>query len=102
MMPAPAGPLATLAALLGPGVISTDPAELEPLLTDHRGLYRGKALALATPRSVEQVSRILAFCNTMRIGVVPQGGNTGYCGGATPDETGSQLLLSLRRLAAIR
>ena len=102
MMPAPVGPLATLAALLGPGVISTDPAELEPLLTDHRRLYRGKALALATPRSVEQVSRILAFCNTMRIGVVPQGGNTGYCGGATPDETGSQLLLSLRRLAAIR
>ncbi len=102
MMPGGQGPVASLAAMLGPGVVSTDPAELEPLLVDHRGLYRGRALALATPRSVEQVSRILSWCNAMRIGVVPQGGNTGYCGGATPDESGTQLLLSLRRLSAVR
>ena len=102
MMPGGPGPVASLVAMLGPGVVSTDPAELEPLLTDHRKLYRGRALALATPRSVEQVSRILSWCNAMRIGVVPQGGNTGYCGGATPDESGTQLLLSLRRLSAVR
>jgi FAD/FMN-containing dehydrogenase len=102
MMPGGQGPVASLVAMLGPGVVSTDPAELEPLLTDHRKLYHGRALALATPRSVEQVSRILSWCNAMRIGVVPQGGNTGYCGGATPDESGTQLLLSLRRLAAVR
>ena len=102
MMPGGQGPVASLVAMLGPSVVSTDPAELEPLLTDHRKLYRGRALALATPRSVEQVSRILSWCNAMRIGVVPQGGNTGYCGGATPDESGTQLLLSLRRLSAVR
>jgi FAD/FMN-containing dehydrogenase len=102
MMPGGQEPVAALAAMLGPGVVSTDPSELEPLLVDHRRLYQGRALALVTPRSVGQVSQVLAWCNAMRIGVVPQGGNTGYCGGATPDESGTQLLLSLRRLATIR
>ena len=45
---------------------------------------------------------MLAACNGARIGVVPHGGNTGYCGGATPDETGTQLVLSLARLNRVR
>ncbi|MFI4914571.1 MAG: FAD-binding oxidoreductase, partial [Steroidobacterales bacterium] len=36
------------------------------------------------------------------VGVVPQGGNTSNCGGATPDDSGGQLVLSLRRLNRIR
>jgi FAD/FMN-containing dehydrogenase len=48
------------------------------------------------------VARVVGWCNQHRIGVVPQGGNTSYCGGATPDESGRQLLLSLRRLNRIR
>ena len=95
-------PLAALAPQLGPDVLRTGAAELEPVLQDHRRLYRGRALALALPRSVDEVSRILGFCNERRIGVVPQAGNTGYCGGATPDESGSQLVLSLRRMDAVR
>ena len=42
------------------------------------------------------------FCNEHRIGVVPQGGNTSYCGGATPDASSSQVLLSLARLNRVR
>lgn len=49
-------------------------------LVDHRGLYHGAALAVARPRTVEAISRLLAFCSEKRIGVVPQGGNTSYCG----------------------
>ncbi|MFO1426115.1 MAG: FAD-binding oxidoreductase [Steroidobacteraceae bacterium] len=94
--------LARLEALTAPGVIVTEAAQLEPLLSDHRRLFRGRALALALPRDVADVARILAYCNEHGIGVVPQGGNTSYCGGATPDESGTQLLLSLRRLRAIR
>jgi FAD/FMN-containing dehydrogenase len=45
---------------------------------------------------------VLAFCNERRIGVVPQGGNTSYCGGATPDASSSQVLLSLARLNRVR
>jgi FAD/FMN-containing dehydrogenase len=94
--------LKDLAERLGAEALITAPADVEPYLTDHRGLYRGKALAVALPRTAEEVSKLLAFCNEHAIGVVPHGGNTSYCGGATPDETGTQLVLSLRRLNRIR
>jgi len=45
---------------------------------------------------------LLAYCNDNRIGVVPHGGNTSYCGGATPDESGQQIVLLLKRLNRIR
>src|SRR5438445_3231431 len=91
-----------MADILGPGGVLTDAADIEPYLTDHRHLYHGRALTVALPRSVEQISRLLAYCNDNRIGVVPHGGNTGYCGGATPDESGRQIVLSLQRLNRIR
>ena len=91
-----------LSVLLGPDCLLTEDAAIEPFLSDHRKLYRGRTPAVALPRTVEQISRLLAFCNENRVGVVPHGGNTSYCGGATPDESGSQLVLSLRRLNRIR
>lgn len=103
MMPAGASsPLHALTAAMGHEVIVTDPARLEIISVDHRKLYRGRALALALPRNVAEVSKILALCNALRIGVVPQGGNTSYCGAATPDESGRELVLSLARLNTIR
>ena len=103
MMPGgPASPLAQLVARCGTEVIVTDPTALEATAVDHRRLYRGKPLALALPRSTAEVSQLLALCNALRIGVVPQGGNTGYCGAATPDDSGTQLVLSLRRMRAVR
>ena len=92
----------TLADTVGPDGILTDAADIAPYLTDHRGLYQGRALAVILPRSVEQISRLLRFCNENRIGVVPHGGNTGYCGGATPDESGDQVVVSMRRMNRIR
>ncbi len=94
--------LADLAALLGPDVLATAALDLAPFESDHRHLYHGKARALARPRNTAEVAKILAFCNTRKIGVVPVGGNTGYCGGATPDESGRQLVLSLARMNRIR
>jgi FAD/FMN-containing dehydrogenase len=92
----------SLSELLGTDGLLTEPGAFEPFLSDHRKLYNGRALAVAVPRSTEDVSRLLAFCNEHRIGVVPHGGNTSYCGGATPDESGRQVVLSLRRLNRIR
>jgi len=92
----------TLVDLVGPDGILTDRADVAPYLTDHRKLYQGRALAVIVPRSVEQISRLLRFCNENRIGVVPHGGNTGYCGGATPDESGNQVVVSMRRMNRIR
>jgi FAD/FMN-containing dehydrogenase len=94
--------LTHIADILGTDSVLTDAGDMEPYLTDHRRLYHGGALAVAVPRTVEQVSRLLAFCNENRIGVVPYAGNTSYCGGATPDESGQQIVLSLKRLNTIR
>jgi len=93
--------LGTLRGILGAGDLLTGDA-CAPFESDHRRLYHGHALAVATPRSVDEIARILAACNAARVGVVPHGGNTGYCGGAAPDESGKQLVLSLARLNRVR
>src|ERR1041384_5326289 len=94
--------LSQLTAAAGPDALITDPARTAPMLRDHRALYRGHALAVMAPADTAAVSRILAYCNERKIGVVPQGGNTGYVGGATPDASSSQVLLSLARLNRVR
>ena len=91
-----------LSEILGPDGVLTEGPDLEPYLVDHRKLYHGHALAVVLPRTVEQVSRVLKFCNDHAIAVVPHGGNTGYCGGATPDESGAQIVISMRRMNRIR
>jgi FAD/FMN-containing dehydrogenase len=91
-----------LAELLDAGGVLTDAGQVAPMLRDHRSLYRGHALAVVAPADTAAVARVLAFCNEQRIGVVPQGGNTGYCGGATPDASSSQVLMSLARLNRVR
>jgi FAD/FMN-containing dehydrogenase len=87
---------------LGADAVLSAPADIDPYLTDHRGLYHGRAAAVVLPRTAGEVSQVLALCNEQRIGVVPHGGNTSYCGGATPDESGRQIVLALARLDRIR
>jgi D-lactate dehydrogenase (cytochrome) len=91
-----------LRALLGADALLSEPQDCAPFLVDHLGRCRGSALAVAQPRSVLQVAQLLEFCEAERIGVVPHGGNTSYCGGAIPDDSGRELVLSLRRLNRIR
>ncbi len=101
----PAGPSSALGQLLsrfGSDVIVTTPDVLAGISVDHRKLYPGRALALALPRSTVEVAEILRLCNALRIPVVPQGGNTGYCAAGTPDDSGTQLVMSLRRMNQIR
>ena len=102
--PGSAGPqlLESLRDSVAAGVLLEDAAAAAPMLTDHHRRYQGRALAVALPRSVAEVSKLLAWCNAHRVGVVPQGGNTGYCGGATPDESGRQVLIGLARLNRVR
>jgi FAD/FMN-containing dehydrogenase len=94
--------LARLRAIVGDTGVVDAPDAMAPYLRDYRGLYLGRAALVLRPASVDEVSRILALCNGARIGVVPQGGNTGYCGGATPDGSGEQIVLSLARLDHVR
>ncbi|MBP6018488.1 MAG: FAD-binding oxidoreductase [Burkholderiaceae bacterium] len=76
--------------------------QAKPWLTDWRGRYQGRALAVVRPGSVEQVAQVVKWCVERRVPMVPQGGNTGLCGGATPDDTGRALVISLTRLDSIR
>jgi FAD/FMN-containing dehydrogenase len=76
--------------------------DIEPFLVDHRQLYHGATPLVLRPDSTEQVAAIMKLCNEARIGVVPVGGNTSYCGGATPSGDGSQVVLSLARMRRIR
>ena len=80
-----------------------DPKEgAEPMLIDERRQYHGKAIAVVAPKTVSKIADVVRLCAEYGVGIVPQGGNTGYCGGATPDESGSQLLLSLSKLNRCR
>ncbi len=94
--------LDALKSIVGADHALTDPALLAGALIEPRGLYHGKALALVRPGSTAEVARVLAFCNEARIGVTPQGGNTGLVGGQTPDESGDEIILSTQRLKRIR
>ncbi len=89
-------------ALLGPRGLTRDPELVRPWLTDWRGRYTGRAVALASPGSTEEVAELVRLCGEFGVPIVPQGGNSGMCGGATPDDSGSAVLLSLRRMNAIR
>ncbi len=91
-----------LRELLGEAALITAPEDIAPALIDHRHLYQGAAPAIVQPADTAAVSRLLAWCNAQRVGVVPQGGNTSYCGGATPDASGRQIVLSLKRMNRIR
>ena len=94
--------LQQLRELAGPGGYLDERVDLEPFETDFRKLYRGSTPLVLRPDSTEGVSRIMKFCFETGTPVVPVGGNTGYCGGATPDESGNQIVLSLARLNKIR
>jgi FAD/FMN-containing dehydrogenase len=89
-------------ALLGPRGLTTDHERMDAWLTDWRGRYTGRALALASPGSATEVAALVRLCAAYGVPIVPQGGNSGMAGGATPDTTGTAIVLSLRRMDQIR
>lgn len=89
-------------SLLGPRGLTTDPEQMDSWLTDWRGRYTGRALAMASPSTTQEVAGLVGLCAAHRVPIVPQGGNSGMAGGATPDETGTALVLSLRRMNRVR
>jgi FAD/FMN-containing dehydrogenase len=73
-----------------------------PFLTDWRRKWTGQAIVVAQPDTAEGVAAVLRWCHAQRVAVVPQGGNTGLSGGATPAAEGRSLVLSTARLQRIR
>ena len=88
--------------ILGKEYVLTQDQDKVPYLTDWRKRYVGKALAVLLPKTTIEVANIVKLCAANHVSIVPQGGHTGFCGGATPDETGQQVILNLKRMNQIR
>lgn len=89
-------------AALGAKGVVTDPKEVKPWLSDWRGRVHGQSEAILAPASTEEVTAVVKLAADLAVPLVPQGGNTGMCAGATPPADGSAVLLSLRRMNKIR
>ena len=76
-------------------------ADAAPYLADWRGRYSGRALAVVRPASTDEVAAVVRLCASAGVPIVPQGGNTSLCGGATPDDSGRAVVLSLQRMNRI-
>ncbi len=93
-----------LQSVVGPNGFLDERSDLDGYLAESRGLYRGVTPLVLLPSTTAEVAAILRLCTHHRIGVVPQGGNTGLVGGGIPNSTPDrpQILVSARRLNRIR
>lgn len=90
------------AAIVGTGSALRAPADVEPYLTEGRGLYRGATPLVLRPGSTDEVSAILKLASETKTPIVPVSGGTGLVGGGVPRAEGHDIVLSLARLNRIR
>src|SRR6267154_1037174 len=91
-----------LREIVGSTGLITAPQEVAPYANDWRKRYAGKPAAVVKPASTAEVAEVVRACAGSRTAIVPQGGNTGLCGAATPDASGSQIVLNLSRMNRVR
>ena len=102
MTPAQAHLVEQLRARFGAKVALTEPGDIAPWLTDWRGRWHGASPVLLQPDSLDAVATLIGLARDEGVALTPQGGNSSMVGGSTPPADGSALILSLRRLNAIR
>lgn len=83
-----------------PKSVISDDSTLEKYNRDWTNKYRGQSSCVVRPQSSQEVSSILKYCNSRKIGVVPQGGNTGLVGGSVPIQ--KEIVLSVEKLGSIQ
>ena len=93
--------LDTLRTIVGPAHVLHE-GDLTAWEQDWRRRVRGKALAVVRPASTAEVAAVVKACAASGTSIVPQGGNTGLAVGSTPDDSGTQIVLSLTRMNAVR
>ena len=91
----------TLRSLVGPTNVITE-GDMTAWEQDWRRRVRGKALAVVRPANTQEVAAVVKACAAAGTAIVPQGGNTGLAVGSTPDESGTQVVLSLARMNTVR
>ena len=93
---------ARLRAIVGAANVLDGDTDMAPFLSDWRGRYHGRARAVVRPRDTAEVAAVVAACAQAGVAMVPQGGNTGLCGGATPLADGAAVVINLARLDRVR
>jgi len=91
-----------LSNIVGTAGCVTDPDAMAPYLKEERGLYQGKAALILRPSTTAEVADVVTACAKSGTPIVPQGGNTGLCGGAVTREDASEVLLNLGRMNKVR
>jgi FAD/FMN-containing dehydrogenase len=93
--------LDTLRQIVGAPHVLTE-GDLSAWEQDWRKRVHGKALAVVRPANTAEVAAVVKACAQAQASIVPQGGNTGLSVGSTPDVSGTQIVLSLQRMQAVR
>lgn len=93
--------IAELRQIVGPKGLALG-ADMQGYVTDWRGRSTGTAIAVVLPASTDEVSRVVRLCAQRGLPLYVQGGNTSLCGGSVPGTSGGDVLLSTRRLNALR
>ena len=94
--------LARLAEIVGKDQVLSQPQDTAPYFVDWRKQYRAAAECVVRPSSTGEVSAVLRACAQESVAIVPQGGNTGLCGGSVPTGARREVVLSLARMNRIR
>ncbi|MDG2313203.1 MAG: FAD-binding oxidoreductase, partial [Alphaproteobacteria bacterium] len=85
-----------IVGLKGIIINSTD---MEPYLKESRGIFIGSSPAIIRPKSTNEVAAVVKICNQHKVAIVPQGGNTGLCGGGIAS---GEIIINLERLNKVR
>lgn len=91
-----------LGDIVGAANVLTRDQDTRAYFTDWRRQYSASAEAVARPGTTAEVAAVVRLCAREGVAVVPQGGNTGLCGGAVPTGRRREIVLSLSRLRRIR
>ena len=94
--------LEAMARAVGSKGFTRDADTIARWLIDWRGRYTGAAAAMVSPATTNELADVVKIASAHHVPLVPQGGNSGMVGGATPDDTGRAVLVSLRRMNAVR
>ena len=94
--------LQRLHAAVGAAGLVLDDAAKAPYESDWLKKWNGRSSIVVRPADTAQTAAVMGICHDTHTPVVTQGGNTGMSGGATPDASGAQVVLSTQRLNRIR
>ncbi len=91
-----------LQAIVGEARVLTSPDAIAGYVIDWTKQYRSTALGVVCPGSTAEVAEVVKHCNIRNVAVVPQGGQTGLCGGGVPVEGSASIIVSMKRMNTIR